>query len=92
MDTRCLGYKKRYGKDRRAGHKVRRSIPHIRDTFPRLAETTLLYQAQKEGAFAYQPVLTIDWTYVVPMGSIQELFKDDVAMITRAEEIGRAHV
>ena len=46
-------------------------------------------QAQEEEASAYHPTLTINWTSVVPMGSIQELFKEDIALITGAEATTR---
>ena len=76
-DTCGLGYKKRQGKDRRAGRKTEGPIPQIRETFPHPAETIFPDQAG-------QPTLTIDWTSVIPARSIQDLFGEDVAMVTGA--------
>ena len=87
-DTRSLGYKKRHGKDRRVGHKIERSIPYIRETFPHLTETILPDQV-REGDMCGQPALKIDWTSVVPPESIQKLFKEDVAIITGAGTAAR---
>ena len=76
-DTRSLRYKKRQGKDKRASRKIERPIPHIRETFPHPAETMFPDQVS-------QPSLTINWTSVVPTGSIRDLFEENVAMITGA--------
>ena len=86
-DTYGLRYKKRYWKEQSVSHKIGGFIPHIRETFPYPVETILLGQAQERNVFTYQPALTINWTSLVPMGSIQELFEELVAMITGSRAI-----